>query len=592
MVAALETSLVRILSPDRKTPVGAGCVVTDQHVVTCAHVVAEALGFHATEGGKEGVTVPLDFAFSSDHDPVEAEVEIWWPDRDDVNTSREDKVDIALLRLPATLPSDVKPAFLTQQSEAIKDQGFVTQGFPPGHPLGVEADGRTMSRRMDGRVQIESVNVAGYAVQEGFSGAPVWVNELDAVAGIVVQKEMDETVRAAFIIPPQTLRDACPPIVAATDIEQAALGRLHNVPELPGGYVSRPDEQSLKRALLDNRKPVGVSGRARDVGLQGMGGIGKSVLAAAVAWDEEVRRAFPDGIFWLPLGQDPNVLAHQSQLAKAISGQTEAFEDVQQGKARLAELLARKRALIILDDVWTPDDGAAFHTVNKNSRLLVTTRIMSVIEGLEAEHCPLGEMSPDEALELIARFSETDLEELPDEATEIVTAAGRLPLAIAMAGKMVAKYGRDWKGVLDRLRRAEVWWHDAHDRVTRPVHLKHPANDVCLASETPLPKFVTQNHDVGRAWFVLLRPEPASDGRLDPQHREKVRRDNGTGNALRAVFAGQGHAGKVAEHPSGDTGERIGPVLERHQIGKRECKLAEISARFPHLHEFVRVAIW
>jgi len=35
------------------------------------------------------------------------------------------------------------------------------------------------------------------------------------------------------------------------------------------------------------------------VGVQGMGGIGKSVLASALAHDKEVSRAFPDGIYWL-----------------------------------------------------------------------------------------------------------------------------------------------------------------------------------------------------------------------------------------------------------------------------------------------------
>ena len=34
-----------------------------------------------------------------------------------------------------------------------------------------------------------------------------------------------------------------------------------------------------------------------------MGGIGKTELAINLVNDEVVRRAFPDGIFWLTLGQ-------------------------------------------------------------------------------------------------------------------------------------------------------------------------------------------------------------------------------------------------------------------------------------------------
>ena len=40
-------------------------------------------------------------------------------------------------------------------------------------------------------------------------------------------------------------------------------------------------------------------------GIQGMGGIGKSVLASMLAWDHEVRRSFPDEVIWVPIGQKP-----------------------------------------------------------------------------------------------------------------------------------------------------------------------------------------------------------------------------------------------------------------------------------------------
>src|ERR1035441_4484993 len=38
--------------------------------------------------------------------------------------------------------------------------------------------------------------------------------------------------------------------------------------------------------------------------LQGMGGIGKTVLAQALCHDEVVRDAYPDGIFWFAIGKE------------------------------------------------------------------------------------------------------------------------------------------------------------------------------------------------------------------------------------------------------------------------------------------------
>jgi NB-ARC domain len=55
------------------------------------------------------------------------------------------------------------------------------------------------------------------------------------------------------------------------------------------------------------------------MGVQGIGGIGKTVLAAAFARDPEVRQAFSDGIFWLVVGQTPNLLLLQGQLLKNLS---------------------------------------------------------------------------------------------------------------------------------------------------------------------------------------------------------------------------------------------------------------------------------
>ena len=43
------------------------------------------------------------------------------------------------------------------------------------------------------------------------------------------------------------------------------------------------------------------------MGTQVMGGIGKSVLSAAVARDPEVRQAFSGGVYWLTIGQEPDL---------------------------------------------------------------------------------------------------------------------------------------------------------------------------------------------------------------------------------------------------------------------------------------------
>jgi len=62
-----------------------------------------------------------------------------------------------------------------------------------------------------------------------------------------------------------------------------------------------------------------ITGSEAHVGMQGMGGIGKSVLAAALARNRKVRESYPDGIAWISCGQhlaDDDLVARQRDLEK------------------------------------------------------------------------------------------------------------------------------------------------------------------------------------------------------------------------------------------------------------------------------------
>jgi hypothetical protein len=78
------------------------------------------------------------------------------------------------------------------------------------------------------------------------------------------------------------------------------------VPPLPKAFVARREPlEALKTLILDRDKPPDTFVVSA---IRGMGGIGKSVLASALARDTEIRQRFPDGIIWVPLGQTPDLL--------------------------------------------------------------------------------------------------------------------------------------------------------------------------------------------------------------------------------------------------------------------------------------------
>jgi len=84
---------------------------------------------------------------------------------------------------------------------------------------------------------------------------------------------------------------------------------------------------------------------------------------AVSARDESVQKHFSDGIYRIVLGQTPDIVSRQKQLAQAISRKSEDFIDVHVGKARIGELLSARSCLVVLDDVWEMNHTAAFNAL-------------------------------------------------------------------------------------------------------------------------------------------------------------------------------------------------------------------------------------
>jgi WD40 repeat protein len=524
----LEHSLICIMGRNN-TPVGAGCLLTERHVVTCAHVVSAAIGYDDYERVPPTQLVPLEFAFAGGTDA--AVVEIWWPVARDGEEPLDGRADLALLRLSSPPPEDVKPAKLAD-TDNIRYQNFETIGFPQGHRLGLPTNGVCGGRRRDKRILVRSQDVP---IEPGFSGAPVWIEAYGAVGGILVERVLDITQpRLAFVIPASLLR-------AFVGIVETSLGRLFWVPDLPPGYVARPELAiALKTTLLTVSSAIAVSGASSESGLQGVGGIGKTVLASAVIRDEEIQGTFRDGVYWLTLGQKADVLARQTQLANAISREQPSFVDIQAGKVRLAQLLRNKRCLIVLDDVWEPADATAFDIGGTPSRLLITTRNHTVVEAVNAAEVCVPFLSADQALDMLANFSGQSRNILPAEAAAIVGEAGGLPLALAMAGRLTRARLQGWGDVLQRLRAAGAA-APRDESVSRAIQATVetlPPNERDLffdlsvfPEDTPIPGAVLEKFWVARGLDPLAVVEQAEDfvarslAGWDEERHEKERSD-------------------------------------------------------------------
>lgn len=281
-------------------------------------------------------------------------------------------------------------------------------------------------------------------------------------------------------------------------LESQTLGQLYNVLPLPPNYLPRPQEIArLQTAVLRPKENTGQSG---SIGLQGMGGIGKSVLAAAIAWDDNVRQYYRDGIFWISLGQTPALETRQKQLVDGLEPGTPTFHDVQEGRAQLSRTLANKQCLIILDDVWELEHATAFDVLAQSqSRLLISTRNLDILQALGADIHQVQLLDNNNALNLLAQAAAADPATTQNnpEAHAVVKFCGNLPLALAMVGAMVRGRPDAWNRALRRLERADLsrikenFPHYPYPDLLRAIQVSVEAlDDGDLAKLDPIDRYV------------------------------------------------------------------------------------------------------
>jgi len=220
-----------------------------------------------------------------------------------------------------------------------------------------------------------------------------------------------------------------------------------SVPDLPEGFQARDEELERFRTALLGEGPgaAGLTGEAR-YGLHGDGGTGKSVLAIALARDELVRRAFPDGVHWVEVGDKPNLAALQIELAEALG--VDVGEDTNNSarRKRLSEALDQQRVLVVVDDVWNGDAVAAFDLAGPTSRVLYTTRNARLLatDGHPATPLFVDRLDDGQALSFLAHATGVDdAAELSAAARRVADATEGVILALRLAAG-AHHHGMDW----------------------------------------------------------------------------------------------------------------------------------------------------
>ncbi|MEV1082152.1 trypsin-like peptidase domain-containing protein [Streptomyces sp. NPDC050211] len=204
---------------------GAGVLVSDRSVLTCAHVVEAALrlaGPHTGAAPEGRVLVDFPASVQGRAEAVPARV------AEDGWLRLPPAGDLAVLRLERPLPGGAGLAPLGRCGPDIGGTVAV-YGHPIGVPDGVWARGQVVGAggTHPGWRQIDGLDFVGVSVTKGFSGAGVWDLRRGLVVGLlaaVLAARSTESVpaaRVAWMIPLDVL-DGTPFAVDARAVDRAA----------------------------------------------------------------------------------------------------------------------------------------------------------------------------------------------------------------------------------------------------------------------------------------------------------------------------------------------------------------------------------
>ncbi|WP_420644491.1 NB-ARC domain-containing protein [Candidatus Leptofilum sp.] len=217
------------------------------------------------------------------------------------------------------------------------------------------------------------------------------------------------------------------------------------IPDIPY-FVGREEELATLRARLLQEHHTTL------YMLYGMGGVGKTTLAARLAYD--CRHHFSDGILWARVDTS-SVMANLGLFADAYGVSVNQYSDEATRSQAVRNLLAGKRALIVLDNVERSEQVRRLLPPTGKCAVLITTRKRNLRVARGASHFHIRPFSTkrEEAVTLFSHIVGKEAVHAEKKTfVAIADSLGHLPLATAIiAGRLAYEPGWTTARILQQL---------------------------------------------------------------------------------------------------------------------------------------------
>jgi WD40 repeat protein len=173
--------------------------------------------------------------------------------------------------------------------------------------------------------------------------------------------------------------------------------------------------------------------------LPGAGGFGKTTVAKLARTDRRVLRRFGDRVHWVTFSRDVRAATAIAEKLNELNrqlGSDRTFTDPREAGEHLGALLDQqsRRLLVVVDDVWFPEQLAPFKVRGGRCACLVTTRIPELL-GRGSVPVEVDRMSARQARKVLTdEFTSA----VPGELiAALATATGRWPLLLRLVNRVL-----------------------------------------------------------------------------------------------------------------------------------------------------------
>jgi hypothetical protein len=232
--------------------------------------------------------------------------------------------------------------------------------------------------------------------------------------------------------------------------------RLPQRPALIIGRGAALEDLGQRAGLMSAAGPAEAAPPRAVTVVHGWPGVGKSTLLASLAYEPGVAVRFPDGVLWVSLGETPDTLAELLQWLRTVDPAAAAGGPPTKEYvcSRLRALLSDRRMLLLVDDVWQPQDAEPFMVGGPGCASVLSTRLLDTAATLAPtaqDLVRLKVLPVADGLELLRALTPRTVTAHPDMAEALVLDLEGLPLALHVAGRLLESEARMGWGVAELL---------------------------------------------------------------------------------------------------------------------------------------------